>query len=399
MERILIIYSNPAGTDRLRLDKEHKAIDQALISSRISQDVVIRKHASSFEDIAKALSEQEYSVFQFSGHGSAKGICLEQENHNKSDFISADRISQLIHETQPKIKLAIFMSCFSADAIPHLIRSAPYLLTVFGEANDEAAIEFMRIFFETYFKTNSITRASLIAQSIAEDRLHAVLTRRALDNNEGKALIQVCPSGNHVGDTYLVDISNAEQDIANLEISRESFLSVLIRKIRLHNRIFDFPRERSILPIGQFIGLFSWENASDVIKCNRIMKFKPEIETEVCEIWAHIAVIYNDHVIERYRSLPQNLFPSSLNYLKLALSRYRNTYDFLSNHKGVPQVLSKYLPEQYKLTKSMMQANLSMAENKIFDEDFQSSIVYLENALSTLHDLLDALTEKVSVGL
>ncbi|PZN72178.1 MAG: CHAT domain-containing protein, partial [Candidatus Methylumidiphilus alinenensis] len=32
MERVLVLYANPADTDRIRLDKEHRAIDQALLT-------------------------------------------------------------------------------------------------------------------------------------------------------------------------------------------------------------------------------------------------------------------------------------------------------------------------------------------------------------------------------
>lgn len=74
MEKVLILYSNPGDTDRLRLDKEHRMIDQLLQTFKLPSDAVVRRHATTFEDLIKALAETEYTVVQFSSHGSNRGV-------------------------------------------------------------------------------------------------------------------------------------------------------------------------------------------------------------------------------------------------------------------------------------------------------------------------------------
>jgi hypothetical protein len=44
-----------------------------------------------------------------------------------------------------------------------------------------------------------------------------------------------------------------------------------------------------------------------------------------------------------------------------------------------------------------MSANLEMAELKLHAEDFGAVIFHLESVLSALHDLLDALTETLTL--
>jgi hypothetical protein len=102
-----------------------------------------RRHASSLDDLVKAIAEKEYAIVQFSGHGSKDGIYLESGGGRSGQLITASRIASLLSEAQPNLKLAIFMSCYSAEALPVLIKAAPYLLTIFGPADDAASIHFI----------------------------------------------------------------------------------------------------------------------------------------------------------------------------------------------------------------------------------------------------------------
>lgn len=398
MDRVLILYSNPSDTERLRLDKEHRAIDQIIAASKLPDDTVTRCHATTFEDFVKALTEQEYAIVQFSGHGSGKGIYLESVSGASGEWITADRVASLLAEVQPGLKAAIFMSCFSAGALPELIRAGSYVLTVFGPADDAAVIRFISTFYKFYFSQQSIERSYLFAQQITGGALQTVIARRAMKQDGGKVLFQVFPSGDHLGDSFLVDLHDAERDIDSLGVSRETFLSVLSRKIRLHRRIFDSPRERAILPIGQFFGVFSWQNAADVIKCHRILRIKPDADDKACDVWASIAVQYNDNAMQRYRLLPPLTASFNARMLDLALKNYRADCKLIYEEDKFREVLDKYVSQQYKLTKSVMAANLDMAERKLDVEDFPLAVVYLESALSAMHDLLDALTDELTVN-
>lgn len=396
MPKVLILYSNPSDTERIRLDKEHRAVDRVLETLKLPADTIIRRHGTTFEDFVGALAEEQYSVVQFSSHGSADGIYLEAGRHDGGELITATRIATLLTKAQPDLRLAIFMSCFSATALQDLVVAAPYILTVFGPADDEASIEFVRVFYKRYLKDERIERAFLFAQAITSDTLQTVLSRRALHENQPTVLFQVFPTGDHSGDSFLVDLSPAEQDIERLEVPREAFLSTLSRKIRLHHRIFDFPRERAILPIGQFFGIFSWQNSSDVVTCHRILRIKPEVDYLACDVWAWVAVYYNDHVIQKYRILQQPAAPHNAKVLTVALTDYRHFYHIISQADKYVTVLDKYVPEQYKLSRSMVLSNLDIAEDKLHQEDFASVVFYLECALSAEHDLLDALTAKLA---
>jgi hypothetical protein len=308
------------------------------------------------------LAETKYDILQFSGHGTGEGFFLEGEDGDSSKIITAEKLAHLLGESQPNLKLAIFIACFSAEALPILSKVAPYIITICGPADDARAIEFTRTFYDKYFRQDFIERAHFFAQEFAGSELKAVLTRRGLDQKGDKLLFQVLPRGNHLGDSFLIDLDEAEHDIESLGVPRETFLNLLTRKIRLHRRIFDTPREHAILPIGQFFGIFSWQNALDVIRCHRILRVRPDIDDKACEIWARLIVSYNGNASERYRLLPEPIGPGIQKTLKRALENFRHDYEFLTEDAEYQEVLNRYVPEQYRQSKAVMVANLDKAE-------------------------------------
>lgn len=391
-EKILILYSNPADTLRLRLDKEHRAIDQVLVKRQLSADTVVRRHATTLADVTAALAELRLSVFQFSGHGEAAGVYFEGRHGEGSELASAEQLAHLLSTSQPQLRVALFMSCYSADAIPALIPAAPYLITVFGAAEDETTIDFSQHFYDLYLDGGSIEKACFFAQLLVAQELRVVLHRRAITAAGTRALLEVFPHGNHYGQSYLVDVSEAEEDIGRLDCPRETLLHLLSRKIRLHAAVFDSPREQAYLPVGKYVGVFSWTNSADFIKCHRFLQFKPGLEQDICDAWADLAVLYNDRAMHRYRLQHEPAAPYNVRALENALQGYLRDLNRISNADYYTHGMSAHFPDQWKLTKSVMAANLRMAEQKLAEEDLVATIVHLEGALSSLHDLLEALT-------
>jgi hypothetical protein len=393
MEQILIIYSNPGDTERLRLDIEHRVIDDVIEARNVPPGTIIRLHAARLLDIVNSLSEREYSLIQFSGHGSNQGIFIEsgKETEN-SEFVTAKKLAELLTKSQPNLKAAIFLSCYSAESIRYLSKVAPYVISVSGSANDRMSIRFIRYFYSHYFKSYSIERSYFYAQLLSG--LSPSIDRRALQSSEGRNLIPVVPTGDHIGDCFLVDISQIENKIEILHIDRDEFINTLARKIRVHHRIFDTSNQRVTLPIGQYFGVFSWVNATDFISCHDIFKVKPEVSEDACVVWASLLVNYNDKIILGYRLHSPNELTTKKD-INMALRGFSAILRLLEIETYM-KVLREHVSNQYKISKAIIRANLNMAESKRDEEDFQASVIYLETALSSLHDLVDALTEQLA---
>jgi hypothetical protein len=229
--KVLIIYSNPSNSSRLRLDKEHRSIDQIIDKLNIDSKSITRLHAASIGDFLAELSKDDFEIVQFSGHGSTSGIYLEAEQIDAGEEVSSKRLASLLKGVSSKLKVAIFVSCFSSDSIPDLAGVAPYLITICGPADDIAAIEFVRRFYESFFQHNSVeiafeTAVRLVGVILEQKNIHALLTRRAKELGEERFLLQAFPTG---GDSILVDLTDVEKYIIQLNVTIEEFLYTLTR--------------------------------------------------------------------------------------------------------------------------------------------------------------------------
>ena len=398
--RIIVFYSAPSDTPRLRLDQEHRAMDDVLRELHLEPSLIQRIHATSVEDLTRSLQEKEYEIVQFSGHGSESSIFLEDRHQDTSMAVPAGQIAQILRETSPNLKVAIFMSCYSAESIPDLVEAAPYLVTATGNAVDDTAIVFITQFYNAYLRTGSVEHAFNMAQNFISlvgrtGSLNTVLSRRAVVRGKDRVLFQAFPSGKD--DSILLDLTEAESDIASLNIPRDAFLGLLSRKIRVHRWVFNAPRQRVVLSLGPYFGLFSWQDAKDVVVCHRILKVRPDVDEQICEAWASLIVNYNDHYTDRYRTTQEPQDPMLASWLPQALDEYLKTYQGFFEESETAHLLRQTIPDQFKVAKALIAANLKMAETKIFQEDYASAVKYLETILSAIHDVLDSLTSVLTM--
>jgi hypothetical protein len=396
MAQILIFYSNPLSTQRIRLDREHRIMDEVKARFGNESDAILRCHAVTLDDLTRSLSEKSYDVIQFSGHGSKQGILLEDESFQKPVEVPPEQVAAIIKRTQPRLKLAIFMSCYSAEAISSLIDVAPYLIAVSGEADDDGAIDFIRVFYETYFQSSSVEKAFDVAKiSISQKTDIAVELFRRFKEQKGDS------SRYHVlilemEDSIIIDHSEADKDIDRLGMSREAFLSILSRKLKVHKRLFENPREKTVIPIGHLYGVFSWQDANDVVICHRVLKMKDETMDTVCDAWNQMVLDYNDAVGYRsiWSSAPAD--PKNARALKKSLETYFSMFNTYFEKEPYSPALRSCLPARYKQVRSYIKANLTKADSKLAQDDYSNAIQYLEAVLSTIHDFLNDLTESVT---
>lgn len=395
--RLLIIYSNPPGTPHIRLDKEHRRVDLVLQRVGLDLSTVQRLHATSIDDLINVLYSNSFEIVQFSGHGTPDSLCLENTTHDAAVDLSASKVAQILRESSPRLRAAMFLWCYSADALPSLAEAAPFVISIHGPANDEAAIDFIGEFYESYFRTNSIEQAfggALMLMGAKNLELSPILTRRAEAQGKQRILYQVFPKSG--ADSILIDITDAEQDIARLDMQRDTFLTMLSRKIRIHRWIFESSSDQAVLSIGRYIGMFSWENAADVVKCDCVLRLRADVDERTCELWAGLLTLYNDHRVDRYRLAVNQDEPTLSRHLKQAIEDY---YKLIDSYFKIPEnsvTLRLWVPEQYLVSRSLMMKYLEICDRKYYRNDYPATVEYLEAILSALHDLVNALTSVVS---
>jgi hypothetical protein len=394
--RVLVLYSNPNDSERLRLDLEHRAVDSVLTELNLEASIITRLHAVTAEDFMSAIRSGDFEIIQFSGHGSSEGIILEKLPSGKEELVDAERLFTILSMPSPRRRALIFLSCFSSASLSTLAKAAPFVITVSGPAGDEACVRFTSSFYRCYLEKESIEEAFSFACSQVEflglgKELNAVLSRRALLRGEDKMLYAATVGG----DTIYIDISPIEQQLEISSFNRERFLSALGRKLRIHRWIFSQASEGTVLSLGEFFAEFTWQNADDFITCRRLLKLKEGVDSDLCRIWSDLLLGYNEFRSLRYRRSPTPASPQEEPYLKAALKEMQRNLDYYFSGDRADLLIAA-LPQSFRMSQALALANHRHAEMALCRGDLQQVVVLLECALTSIHDFIDALTDHLT---
>jgi hypothetical protein len=392
----LIIYCSPERADRLRIDKEHRAIDAALVGTS-GQDRVTRLQASTLDDILRALQRRPYSVIQFSGHGSDKGILIESTKEIDGVLLDPTKIAAILRLASPHLKVAIFMSCFSDSMADVLIREVPYLIVISGAADDTASIEFSAAFYYALFETGSLRVAFDMASLTVGENLTTILLRRGLGDNASKAFVtpkQLSPLNNDPpNEEILIDIHEVEEQLQQFKLDKEKFLALLTHKIRIHQWAFRYPRDNALFSMGEYFALFSWSNPHDRVSCKRIMKLKADVDELTAAAWVQLLIAYHDLYVADYRRPSAIPRPQEREVHRGLDGLHEIAKNFIDERRAA--LFRSLVPDAFRAARAQVEANISIADSKFHEGDIGAASAYMEAGLSAIHDLINAIGEKV----
>lgn len=143
--RVLIVFANPKGTDKLRLSQEDRAIRQAIQLGKARDSISVEtRHATTVDDLRRELLNNGYDILHFSGHGDFDTLLFQNES-GKTLESPIDAIAELIKH-RPSIKCVILNACNSVAAITKPL--ADITIGMDKSVGDDAAIEFSRGFYD-----------------------------------------------------------------------------------------------------------------------------------------------------------------------------------------------------------------------------------------------------------
>jgi len=390
----LTIFSNPAETDRLRLDKEHRAIDDALVRAGYGRDAITRLHATQIDDIVTALREAHYEILQFSGHGTTEGFVLERDGA-PSLLLTAANLAGIIAAVCGRVRVVMAMACFSSASVNDLITTADYVIAANGPLGDNAATAFIKTFYECYIRKPAVEAAFAVAKRVssASDECDLLLWKRDASGSATNSVLVAFPAASGT-EAICVDICEATADIERLGLRESDVLRDLTRKLKVHRWIFAAPRDRVLLPLGRYIGMFSWRDESSVT-CQRLMRISPSVSEASTEAFVALAITYQDLFVANYRT-KSPYDPGLRQAIKMAI----NDHQLAGKHLFTDELstpLRALAPDEFKLARAIVQQNVNVAERKFHNEMFGEAASHLEAALSAIHDLVEAASERIVV--
>jgi hypothetical protein len=185
---VLLLGANPGDTSRLRLDRESRAIDDALRSTdpRSQRFELHQGWASSAADVQQDLLRHRPSLVHYSGHGTAAGE-LVLEARRFRDLLRHDGASRqlamggapaqiaaiagLLARSPTPIRCVLFNACHSAPLAEEMANHADCAIGMVAAVQDDGAIDFAWGFYHALAQGESVAAAFDlgIAQLAARD--------------------------------------------------------------------------------------------------------------------------------------------------------------------------------------------------------------------------------------
>ncbi|KAK6437174.1 hypothetical protein LTR95_006627 [Oleoguttula sp. CCFEE 5521] len=145
---ILSVTADPKDTQRLRLGDEHRELERALRSSSLRDAYVLQTvHSCRPSDLASALRRHKPTIIHFSGHGSEKGLCFQDEQ-GYEQTVDLVRFADLLRLAKNDgLRGVVMNACYSAEQAHAVAVAVGNVVAMEGLVSDQGAIDFARAFY------------------------------------------------------------------------------------------------------------------------------------------------------------------------------------------------------------------------------------------------------------
>jgi len=145
--RVLFLSADPESGNPLRLDKEIRAITEALRAVQYRDAIELTSRwAVRPSDLMESLLEFQPHVVHFSGHGNCREIMLVDEELNAKP-VSRDALVSLFRDLRDNIRLVLLNACYSTEQGEAIAEVVDCVIGMKSGIADEAAIVFSASFY------------------------------------------------------------------------------------------------------------------------------------------------------------------------------------------------------------------------------------------------------------
>ena len=183
-DAILLVAADPQDLERLRLGAEERQIREVLtLSAGPGRWAVHTAPSVRLRDLTQALVNLRPSVVHFSGHGSAEGGVLLEDDAGWSREVPRNALTRLFAALQEMVECVVLNVCHSEPQARELSAHVPFVVGSPGAVADDAAREFSLGFYQAIGAGFPIPTAYEIgcvhmsAAGVADDELPKLIRR------------------------------------------------------------------------------------------------------------------------------------------------------------------------------------------------------------------------------
>jgi hypothetical protein len=174
---ILFLAANPAGMDRLALDREARAIEVELErSGHRDRFAFVTRWAAEPLDLLRELRRLRPTVLHFKGHGErpsepARGLYF-QGSDGSPRVVPSTAVRDAIAAAGSSVKLVVLSACYSEQQADELLTGVDCVVGMSGATGDDAAQAFAVGFYGGLAEQESV--AAAYRQGRVAIRLHGL---------------------------------------------------------------------------------------------------------------------------------------------------------------------------------------------------------------------------------
>jgi hypothetical protein len=157
--RILMLASNPVGTDELRLDEECERIEAALGDHNPRYELRYRRNLGLDKLARELMRDPRPRIVHITGHGDRSGRLLFTASDGHKSPADPQAIANLLGASGEKVECVVLSACYSAPQARLIARHVKYVVGMAYAVEVEAATRFAEGFYEALGFGSDVVRA------------------------------------------------------------------------------------------------------------------------------------------------------------------------------------------------------------------------------------------------
>lgn len=175
----------------MRLAKEHREIEhRILLAQKKDRLVLVNKGAVRAGDLQFYLNQERPNIVHFSGHGTAEGRIVLEDNSGNARPIPPEALARVFRVLKDNIQCVVLNACFSTKQAQALSQHIDCVVGMSSAIGDEAAIAFSAAFYLALASERSVKNAfdqginGLMLRGIPRENIPQLLVRNNVNPSE-----------------------------------------------------------------------------------------------------------------------------------------------------------------------------------------------------------------------
>ncbi len=185
---ILFLAANPLDTDPLRLGEEVRTIDERLRSAQFRERFELIQHwAVRVADLTEYLLRHTPDIVHFSGHGSAQGSIILEDQTGNAQPVSPQALGRMFRTLKDNVRCVVLNGCFSATQAQAIVQEIDCVAGMSKDIGDDAAIQFAGGFYQALGYGRSVQTAfengcnQIDLEALGEESTPQLLVKPGID--------------------------------------------------------------------------------------------------------------------------------------------------------------------------------------------------------------------------